>query len=154
MAKIIGQQNGKEWDEGDSTWDNNYTTFNITQRGEVGELTKNNITKRAQNNVFTARFTTHKSAKNNPAFVQMSLNNHHAKLGWNALSGWKKYRWALCAWRKGLASKPPVGWSGWSGMTLYFQCRVEQNTPADKQPISPCSERVTNPDASPWDYQP
>lgn len=154
MAKIKGQMGGKEWDGGATQWDDMSSTWNVTKRGPLGALIRHNITDRAQRGVFTARITTHRPVKNNPAFAQMMLNNTHAVKGWAALSGWKKYRWSLCAFRKGLASKPPLGWSGWSGMSLYFQCRVEQNTPADKQPISPCSARVTDPDASPWNYQP
>ncbi len=78
----------------------------------------------------------------------------HIKAGWDALAGWKRYRWALCAWRKGIPTDPATGYPGWSGFTLYTKMWREQHTEPGKQPISPCSRRATDPDADPWDYTP
>lgn len=154
MAIIKDMLFGKHWDDGTTSWDGQSTVWNIWQTGEIGKLAKKGIIRRAQNGIETARFTTKSIRKHSAEFIQVTAKHHEALHGWQALSGWKKYRWSLCAWKKGLAEKPPEGWIGWSGMTLYFAERVRQNTPANKQPISPCSRRATNPSADPSDYTP
>ncbi len=55
------------------------------------------------------------------------------KAGWANLAGWKRYRWALCAWRKGDPDAPADGHKGWGGFTLYTRCWREQNTPPGHQ---------------------
>lgn len=77
-----------------------------------------------------------------------------AKAAWARIAPWKKIRWSLCAistWGDAITVE---GATGYSGYTLYLKCWLEQKPDPDKQPISPCSARVTDPDASPWDYQP
>lgn len=62
---------------------------------------------------------------------------------YDALDSWKQVRWNVCGIARGLI-----------GRTLYLRCCHEQATPLGKQPISPCSRRVTNPLASPFDWTP
>lgn len=73
---------------------------------------------------------------------------------WKGLKTWKKARWTLCAIATWGDITNKKGKSGYSGYSLYIQCWLEQQPQPGKQPISPCSQRVTNPDASPWNYQP
>jgi len=77
-----------------------------------------------------------------------------AKAAWARLHTWKKTRWSLCALSTWAGGGPSEGTSGFSGYTLYVKCWLEQKPDPEKQPISPCSARVTDPDASPWNYQP
>jgi hypothetical protein len=77
-----------------------------------------------------------------------------AKAAWDRLKTWKKRRWSLCAFFTYNDDGGVIGKSGYSGKSLYLKCWLEQRPGSDKQPISPCSARVTDPDASPWNYQP
>jgi hypothetical protein len=78
----------------------------------------------------------------------------NATAAWERISAWKKVRWSLCAIRTYGDPGTLTGAGGMSGMSLYIKCWLEQRPEADKQPISPCSARVTDPLASPWNYQP
>ena len=89
------------------------------------------------------------------ALYTAQLENYSAAhAAWRKLKTWKKARWTLCAIaQKGnLATLSSV--RGGSAYALYLKCWLEQNTPPDKQPISPCSARVTDASANPWDFQP
>lgn len=88
-----------------------------------------------------------------------------ASAAWNGLKSWKRARWTACALAR--AS---------SGFRLYAAEYIKQRIPSpewidvtttapdgttttvqvwhQKQPISPCSRRATDPAASPWDYTP
>lgn len=84
---------------------------------------------------------------------QTELYNN-AVAAWNRLKTWKKTRWSLCAYSHYGSISPSAGVNGYSGFTLYVNEWLVQKPDPDKQPISPCSARVTDPDASPWNYQP
>lgn len=73
---------------------------------------------------------------------------------WERLHTWKKVRWSICAINTYGDPDTLSGAPGYSGKSLYIKCWLEQKPEANKQPISPCSARVTDPDASPWNYQP
>jgi len=77
-----------------------------------------------------------------------------ARAHFNALPFWKKSRWTICAYRKGIATDPQTGHAGWSGMSLYVMLFFEQQIVIPGHPISPCSRRMTSASASPWDYTP
>jgi hypothetical protein len=77
-----------------------------------------------------------------------------AQAAWSRLATWKKVRWSLCAINTYGDPTTITGIKGQSGYTMYIRSWLEQKPAADHQPISPCSARVTDPDASPWDYQP
>lgn len=77
-----------------------------------------------------------------------------AQAAWDGLATWKKVRWSLCAIRTYGDAATLKGATGYSGYSVYMQAYLEQRTEAGKQPISPCSARATDPDASPWNYQP
>jgi hypothetical protein len=77
-----------------------------------------------------------------------------AKNAWIALKTWKKARWSLCAMNT-WGNLTTFEWlRGKGGFTLYQKCWLEQNTPQGKQPISPCSRRVVDETANPWDFTP
>lgn len=122
--------------------------------GKLRPLARTIITKRKQGDILTARFTT----KPNKAMVQQQTiwgpKIRANANDWARLSGWKKFRWSVCAWKQGIAPDPAIGYVGWSGLTLYWLCRHQQATPPGKQPVSPCSRRATDGGASPWDYTP
>jgi len=82
------------------------------------------------------------------------LNYQNALAAWSKLKTWKKTRWSLCAIKTFGSLATLKGKSGYSGYTLYIQSWLEQAPPATGQPVSPCSARVTDPLASPWNYQP
>lgn len=73
---------------------------------------------------------------------------------WSVLHTWKKVRWSLCAISIWGDIDLLKGANGYSAFSLYAKCWLEQKPLPGKQPISPCSARVTDPDASPWNYQP
>lgn len=77
-----------------------------------------------------------------------------AKASWSVLHTWKKVRWSICAIATYGDFPYMKGTPGYSGYSLYLKCWLEQGTESGKQPISPCSARATDPDASPWNYQP
>lgn len=77
-----------------------------------------------------------------------------AKASWSVLHTWKKVRWSLCAIATYGNASTVTGDSGYSGYSLYIKSWLEQKPLTGKQPISPCSARVTDPLASPWNYQP
>jgi hypothetical protein len=83
-----------------------------------------------------------------------TLLYQNASAAWDRLHTWKKTRWTLCAISQWEGIGYLNGTLGYSGFTLYLKCWLEQQPEADKQPISPCSARVTDPGASPWNYQP
>lgn len=86
--------------------------------------------------------------------AELRLMYSNALAAWERLHTWKKLRWSLCAISTYGDIGTITGVRGHSGYSLYIQCWLEQNPEADKQPISPCSARVTDPLASPWNYQP
>lgn len=86
--------------------------------------------------------------------AEQIVNYNNAVAAWARLHTWKKTRWSLCAIKTWGSLATLKGKTGYSGYTLYIQCWLEQAPPATGQPISPCSDRVTNPLASPWNYQP
>jgi len=73
---------------------------------------------------------------------------------WARLATWKKTRWSICALSTYGNPDTMTGKKGMSGYSLYTKCWIEQKPAADHQPISPCSARMTDPGASPWNYQP
>lgn len=86
--------------------------------------------------------------------AEQLVNYNNAKAAWARLHTWKKTRWSLCAIKTWGNLANLKGQSGYSGYSLYIQCWLDQVPPANGQPISPCSARVTDPNASPWNYQP
>lgn len=86
--------------------------------------------------------------------AEQAVLYENALNGWKGLKTWKKTRWTLCALSTFGTGDYMIGISGYSGFTLYVGEWLKQKTEAGKQPISPCSARVTDPDASPWNYQP
>ena len=78
----------------------------------------------------------------------------NAKAAWDRIAPWKKIRWSLCAIAKWGDAVTVSGATGYSGFTLYVKCWLEQKPEPDKQPLSPCSARATDPGANPWNYQP
>ena len=64
-------------------------------------------------------------------------------LNFDNLTRYKQTRWHLCGLARGM-----------TGRNLYIKTARSQDTPINKQPISPCSRRVTNPLASPFDWTP
>lgn len=84
---------------------------------------------------------------------QVALFNA-ANAAWQRINTWKKSRWSLCAIRTYGDALTLTGAIGYSGYSLFVKCWLEQRPENDKQPISPCSARVTDPFASPWNYQP
>lgn len=61
----------------------------------------------------------------------------------DTLGGWKRMRWNICGIARGM-----------TGRNLYLQCCYQQNTPLGNHPVSPCSRRVLDPLASPFDWTP
>jgi hypothetical protein len=85
---------------------------------------------------------------------EISIKLLAAKASWNTLKSWKKHRWMLCSmflYGNFAIYKCAVGRGGYS---LYIKEFLRQNTQAGKQPISPCSRRITDITANPWDYTP
>lgn len=77
-----------------------------------------------------------------------------ARANWANLSRWKKTRWQMCAWVKRFKNEDFIGVGNISGLNLYIKCHIQQGITTDRQPISPCSRRATDPTASPYDYTP
>lgn len=73
---------------------------------------------------------------------------------WRKLPPWKKTRWTKCAYRNGIPIDPPTGVKWFGGFTLYTREWLKQGITPGSQPISPCSRRMTNPAASPFDWTP
>lgn len=86
--------------------------------------------------------------------AEQLVHYNNAKAAWTRLATWKKTRWSLCAIATWGNLATITGKSGYSGYSLYIKSWLEQMPPATGQPISPCSARVTDPTASPWNYQP
>lgn len=91
------------------------------------------------------------SAEQAQAFA---LDTQAAAAAWRVLHPWKRYRWALCAWRHGQPGTPDRDRARWSGFALYLQCWHAQHPADGHQPISPCSRRMTDTGASFWDFTP
>lgn len=73
---------------------------------------------------------------------------------WRDLQVWKKTRWSLCAMTHPAPRAPGPNEKYQNGWSLYYQCFMRQHTIIPHEPISPCSRRMTDPGASPWDYTP
>lgn len=91
------------------------------------------------------------SAEHIAAQIQLFIE---ATAAWSRLAAWKQIRWTVCAITTWGDPVTLNGALGYGGMTLYMKCWLEQKPAADHQPISPCSARVTDPLASPWNFQP
>lgn len=90
-----------------------------------------------------------------PAYLaEQSVLYQNAVAAWQRLHTWKKVRWSLCAISTWGDPDTLQGGTGYSGFSLYVREWLDQKPEADKQPISPCSARATDPDANPWNYQP
>lgn len=76
------------------------------------------------------------------------------RAAWLAMGHWKRWRWQLCAWRHGDPANPIDRHTGWPGFALFCKCWREQYDREQGLPLSPCSRRMTDPNANPWDYTP
>jgi hypothetical protein len=102
----------------------------------------------------TARLKNQKSPMNKKELAELRLKLERARISWQRLKLWKKYRWYLCAIKSYGSTVLNKSAKGYGAYTLYIQAYLKQNTLNGKQPISPCSARITDPLASPWDYTP
>lgn len=106
------------------------------------------------NTVLVGRFFTKMPKPTQTTIDEQRILYTNARASWDVLATWKKTRWTLCAFAQlNLPNfqSDPIGFGGYS---LYMREWLMQRPAAGKQPISPCSARVTDPNASPWDYQP
>lgn len=106
------------------------------------------------NNINIAAFAAEMPTPSPEWIAEQVALYENATAAWNRLHTWKKTRWSLCAISQWEGGGYLNGTLGYSGFTLYVKCWIEQQPEPDKQPISPCSARVTDPLASPWNYQP
>ncbi len=60
------------------------------------------------------------------------------RAAWRQLATWKKYRWALCAWKHGVVSNDPTSGEGRGGFGLFTKCWMEQRPRKHLLPVSPC----------------
>lgn len=101
-----------------------------------------------------AKYAADMPAPSPETIAEMQMLYAQADLQWSRLNTWKKTRWTLCAIKTWGNIATMQGAAGYSGYSLYIKTWLEQRPESDKQPISPCSARVTDPEASPWNYQP
>lgn len=78
-----------------------------------------------------------------PAYLAHLTRWQNAKIAWAVLRKWKRERWIICANK-----------TGKRGESLYIREYLSQATIYPSQPVSPCSRRMTDPLADPWDYTP
>ena len=90
-----------------------------------------------------AHFNNPINATNSALFLAYRIKFETALASWKSLTFWKRQRWSNCA----IVTRQ-------SGVNLYIKESISQNVTPPKQPISPCSARVTDPNASPWNYAP
>lgn len=76
------------------------------------------------------------------------------RAAWDALAPWKKARWWLCNLRHGDPAQEVDSSRRGSPFALFSRCWWEQGSRAHRLPVSPCARRMTDPDASPWDFTP
>jgi hypothetical protein len=114
------------WDDGATTWDDDATNWDRSRRGPS------------------------RVALNHPGITPTTPRQNDARAvtalwtaQYNQLAGWKRTRWTACAIPRGMG-----------GLQLYLQCATQQNTDIGTQPISPCSRRALDPNASPFDFTP
>lgn len=102
------------------------------------------------------------------ALSQLAANHHkfsEAAAAWNGLSSWKQVRWLDCAQIKGKRGfqfyaaeyiRQAIPTPGWIEVTTTAPDGTTTTATVwhQKQPISPCSRRATDPTASPFDYTP
>lgn len=112
------------------------------------------VTSFITNGVLAARQFVQPPAQSPEYLAEQSQLYQDAIAAWGRLHTWKRVRWSLCAISKWGEPDTLMGANGYSGFSLYVQCWLEQKPLSDKQPISPCSARATDPDANPWNYQP
>lgn len=73
---------------------------------------------------------------------------------WYYLTAWKKLRWRVCALRHGRHADPVAFAQGKTGLNLFLNCAITQDTTPPALPISPCARRTWDAGASSWDYTP
>lgn len=100
------------------------------------------------------RFNDGRSKLDPSQLLALRLKLDAANLAWRSIKTWKKMRWSLCAMATFHLPAAPSNAPNYSGYTLFIKSWLEQDTPAGKLPISPCSARATDPNANPWDYTP
>lgn len=128
-----------------------FEPFNL---GNLGDLFKKTVRAFDYRGQPIARLAVNMPEPSPEWIAEQTLLYSNAKAAWDRLATWKKTRWTLCAyttWGDGGFLRGSLGYSGFS---LYVREWLTQKPASDKQPISPCSARVTDPDASPWNYQP
>jgi hypothetical protein len=89
-----------------------------------------------------------------PAQLEHQARIAAAIEGWRTLRKWKQNRWTICAYRTFGSITTYDSIKGKSGLTMYITAWMQQATQIGHQPVSPCSRRVTDPGASPFDYTP
>lgn len=73
---------------------------------------------------------------------------------WKAMAPYKKIRWWLCHIRHGDPARAEDRERQGSGFALFVREWRTQHPRTSLLPISPCSRRRTDPNASFWDYTP
>jgi len=73
---------------------------------------------------------------------------------WKAMAAYKKIRWWLCHIRHGDPARELDRKRQGSGFALFVREWRTQHPRTSLLPISPCSRRRTDPNASFWDYTP
>lgn len=77
------------------------------------------------------------------AYRSRTAATREALAAWKKLSFHKRTRWSECGISKLM-----------SGLNLYISEWLKQDIQQPHQPISPCSARVRDSSASPWNYWP
>lgn len=176
MAKTSGQVDFRDYPKGmramfarttnATTWDAGATKFDAGltywDTGALGaRFTRRRVTPRLRHRPVFAPSTTwdsgattwdNQSTLFDVAYVGDSPSDRYTeniervngwRNRWFSMGIWKRSRWHICALARGMR-----------GFQLFLQCCYQQNVDADHLPISPCSRRVTDPDASPFDWTP
>ena len=125
------------WDDNATSWDATRTKWDAGRAGHTRAVLNN---ARQPAYIFDPALGYQVPAD---AFTENLERAKNYGIKWQYLTKWKQMRWTLCAQLRHM-----------SGRALYLQQAYAQQTPTDKQPISPCSRRVTNPLASPFDWTP
>lgn len=102
---------------------------------------------------YAARMAQHAQGMAAAAFLAKQGEYAECAVWWGYMTEWKRARWQRCEAKlsnRKEASGFWLFWYCWQAQGLSQQIAAK-GTP---YPISPCSRRATNPNASPWDYTP